>query len=52
MRDLTIISPLMCLIHYHGQDYYTAQYFHRAYLANSQRQAQRGIVGIKTLCAQ
>ena len=33
---LTHSSPLMSLIHYHGQDYYTAQYFHRQYLANSQ----------------
>lgn len=36
MADLAPASPLMALVHYHGQDYYTAQYFHRQYLANSQ----------------
>ena len=40
MADLAPSSPLMALIHYQGQDYYTSHFFHRQYLANGQQQAQ------------
>lgn len=35
MPDLVPQSPLMQPVHYHGQDYFTSQYFHAQYLANS-----------------
>lgn len=35
MPALVPSSPLMALISYHGQEYYTSHYFHRVYLANS-----------------
>lgn len=35
MLDLIPTAPLMSLITYQGQDYFTSQYFHRQYLANS-----------------
>jgi hypothetical protein len=35
MPDLTPQSPLMSVVDYDGQMYYTSQYFHRQYVANS-----------------
>ena len=40
MPDIAPLSPLMQPVQYEGQTYYTSQYFHQQYLANSQQKGK------------